>query len=399
MESLLNKIRGPEYNEHEKVMSRLEWLSHLSMIFNITAGVPLILPVSSSITTEAFLNTLIENFHNLPLMGLALYSKTSTVKALSFKDVFICFEHDFGKFINWDYIMEKILDFNKVKQGHSMRDGSDSPGSIDLNELVFISKLTSSSVDYDYETDHRSQRIGDLRIPQTPPGLENRSFPAPGEYTPSPRDSQDFNSFSSRALRVPELGDSFRTYVLSKENEDNIRLNLSYKKISTLSIKLPLTLIELDLCHNRLARMPNLEDLERLEYLNLSWNLLTSVTGLKKILNLKELYLSHNRIHDLENLSGCESLVIIDAGHNKISFFQNISALAELISLKLLNLDGNSIIKQIGFKENLANILPNIEEFDLKNIYKFTAFQNNLKNHSKGKQLTKSLSLKVKTKK
>ena len=102
MENLLNKVRGSDYNENEneKVMSRLQWLNHLSMIFNITGGIGSINPSSCSVTTEAFLNTLIENFQHLPLLPPSVYLKSTTVKCLSFKEIFMCFESDFGKLIN-----------------------------------------------------------------------------------------------------------------------------------------------------------------------------------------------------------------------------------------------------------------------------------------------------------
>ena len=269
MESLLHKMRGPEYSEteNEKVMSRLQWLNHLSLIFNLTSNIASIVPISHSITTEAFLNTLIENIQSLPLLPFSVYNTSTSIKSFSFAEIFSCFENDFGKLINWDYIMEKIMNHQENKKTHRRKD---SPSSIDLNELVFISKHTSSSVDYDYEVE-KSRKIGDLRIPQTP-GLETGSFQAlSGQFTPSPRNSQDYSGFDSKySLKVPDFRDSIRSFVLSKDSDKTIKLNLSCKKISILTTKLPLTLIELNLSHNRLTRMPNVEDLERLEYLNLS---------------------------------------------------------------------------------------------------------------------------------
>ena len=169
--------------------------------------------------------------------------------------------------------MEKLVSLVAPSKAHNRRERSESPGSIDLNELVYISKISSSSVDYDNETEHRGQRLGDLRIPQTPPGLETYSFHMQsGNYTPSPRNSQDYTNFNNNRppLRVPELGDHLRNFVMSKSSEENIRLNLSCKKISILSTPLSNTLIELNLSHNRITRFPNLEDTDRLEYLNMS---------------------------------------------------------------------------------------------------------------------------------
>ncbi|OMJ78699.1 hypothetical protein SteCoe_21418 [Stentor coeruleus] len=387
MESLLNKMRGSDYEEHEndKVMGRLEWLNHLSLIFNLTASIPSLSPCSASITTEAFLNTLIENISKLPLLPYNIYKKSTSIRCLSFKEIFILFENDFGKVINWDYIIEKVMGFSYPTPGHKRGERSESPGSIDLNELVYISRLSSSSMDYDYENEHRSQRLGDLRIPQTPPGVQSASFQlATGMFTPSPRGSSDFNSNNRASLRVPELGENYKN--LQPANEDTTKLNLSCRKITILSIKLPNTLIELNLSHNRLSRMPNLEDIDHLEYLNLSWNLITSVTGTRKLRELRELYLAHNRINETEALNYCESLVILDLSYNKIQYFQGISGLTSVKSLRLLDIEGNSIVKQIGFKENIATILPQVVELTSKNIRKYSKISNDLTQQSKTKK-------------
>ena len=401
MDSLLDKIRGSNYNENEnlKVMGRLQWLNHLCLIFNLTSGSASILPSPCSITTEAFLNTLIENFQNLPLVPLSQYN--SPVKSLSFKDIFSCFESDFGRLITWDYVLEKLVNLEKIEQSKNKRERSESPGSIDLNELVYISKLSSSSVDYDNE--HRCQRLGDLRIPQTPPGLESYSFQALSEnFTPSPRGSQDYgnlNAFSNRLpLRVPELGDHLRNFMLSKSSEERIRANLSCKKISILTSPLPSSLIELNLSHNRIARFPNLEGLERLEYLSLSWNVLISLSGIKRLCNLREIYMAHNRISELDHISQCENLVIVDASYNKILYFQAIAELQNTKLLKVLSVEGNGIIKQLGFKDSMNSMLPHVSSINPKNISTFSKFPSQQAN-KKGYTLKKSESLKIKSRK
>ena len=408
MEALLNKVRGSEYNENEndKVMSRLQWLNHLSMIFNLTAGAASLHPSACSITTEAFLNTLIENFQHLPLIPYLSYSKTTSIKCLSFKDIFTCFESDFGKLISWDYIMDRIITLENSLQSHKRRERSESPGSIDLNELVYISKMSSSSVDYDNEPEHRSQRLGDLRIPQTPPGFDSYSINNVAEnYTPSPRASVDSGFKKRLPLRVPEFGESMKSFMISKAADSHTKLNLSCKKISILSVQLPTTLIELNLSHNRLARFPNLEDVERLEYLNLSWNLLISVSGIKKLSNLKELHLAHNRITEIDSLSQCENLIVLDLSYNKLLYFQAIAALENINTLRVLNLEGNGIVKQIGFRENITAMLPQLTTLNPKNISSFSKYntetaakiEKHLK-HTIG-TLKKSESLKIRAKK
>jgi hypothetical protein len=374
MESLLPKMRGLNYldSENDKVMGRLEWLNHLSLVFNITANLPLISPSSSSITTEAFLNSLIESVSHFPLCPAASFTSTSSVKYLSFKEVFSLFEKDLGKILSWDHIMDKIVTFERTMPGHRRGEKSDAPGSIDLNELVYISKIGSLSVDFDSEGEHRVQKLGDLRIPQTPPGLETHSFQMlAGNFTPSPQESLEFGSLRA-SLRVPEMGNEGRSIRITTEKPT--AMNLSCKKLTVLTCKLPNSLIELNLSHNRISRMPNLEDVDKLEYLNLSWNLITNLAGSRGMRTVRELYLAHNRVEEASSLAVCENLVILDLSYNKIMHFQGIAGLAEVQTLKVLDIEGNGVAKQIGLKESLSATIPQVVELNSKNIHKFSKF-------------------------
>lgn len=395
MESILNRTGG---SENENVMGRLEWLNHLSLIFNLTASMPMISPCSVSVTTEAFLNTLIDNFSRLPLKPFAEYKKSSTVKCISFKDVFVMFENDFGRILNWDHIMEKVMSYECDCHGHK-RGRSESPGSIDLNELVFISKLSSSSVDYDYENEHHSQRLGDLRIPHTPPNLENNSFIAiSGNFTPSPRDSQDLSNKAS--LRVPDFGESLKSMMM-KKSENNTKLNLSCKKLAILTQPLPNTLVQLNLSHNNIEKIPNLENLEKLEYLNLSWNFIQSLAGCRPLRTLRELYLAHNKISEIEEIGKFDGLVIVDLSFNHIQTLNAVIPVGKLTELRVLDLEGNNAVKGVGWKDRILAIAPGICEFSNRGILKYSRYSKNSVTKSKQKsqiEIKKSNSGKMKLK-
>jgi Leucine-rich repeat (LRR) protein len=372
-------------------MGRLDWLNHLSLIYNLTLGIPSLIPSCLPLKTEAFLNTLIENFTRLPLRPYREYEKQSTIKSITFKEIFFIFEHDFGKTLTWDQIMEKLMNFEVPSKGHK-RGGSESPGSLDLNELVFISKkISSSSVDYDNEAEHRSQRLGDLRIPHTPPAFESLSF-ITGNFTPSPRGSQDLTTFTRASLRVPDFGDGLLSASMMK---NETKLSLSCKKISILTQKLPSGLIELNLSHNHIERIPNLEDLEKLEFLNLNWNFVSSFNGARRVKSLKELYLAHNRIVEVESVAFCESVVVLDLAYNKIQGFLGINGLASAKNLRALDLEGNSVCHLNGFKEKITALMPQVYEFGRVGILKFTRYPQYL-TKGKKKELKKSNSLKSK---
>lgn len=84
----------------------------------------------------------------------------------------MCFEADFGKTLTWDDIMDQVMQLKRVSY-----DEAESPRSIDVNELVYISRRSNSSGEVPGEEFTRSPRIkSDLRIPQTPPS-HSQEFP------------------------------------------------------------------------------------------------------------------------------------------------------------------------------------------------------------------------------
>ncbi|CAK56731.1 unnamed protein product (macronuclear) [Paramecium tetraurelia] len=122
-----------------------------------------------------------------------------------------------------------------------------------------------------------------------------------------------------------------------------------------------------------------LDELSKLEELNLNENSITKLNGLKGIVNVKSIYISHNaiqKIEGLENLTKLETLWLCD---NKIDAIQNLENLVNLRQLWLaanqisylrtsldrlknlhdLNISGNKIC---SFKEALnLNRLPNLK--------------------------------------
>jgi hypothetical protein len=160
-----------------KVLERIDWLHYLNVIFNKTANDTAIRTSSSSITVEAFLNTLIESVsvshsQDLPLVDAHDFAARSRVQALTLEEVFMCFEADFGKTLTWDDIMDQVMQLKRVSY-----EEAESPRSIDVNELVYISRRSNSSGEMPGEEFTRSPRIkSDLRIPQTPPS-HSQEFP------------------------------------------------------------------------------------------------------------------------------------------------------------------------------------------------------------------------------
>ncbi|WP_281321937.1 leucine-rich repeat domain-containing protein [Flavobacterium aestivum] len=111
-----------------------------------------------------------------------------------------------------------------------------------------------------------------------------------------------------------------------------------------------------DLDFNRLG----LERMKNLEKLNLSCCIVESFEGLKKMTNLKQLLLnSASEIKKIEYLDDLKKLEVLDLSETEIS---KIEGLEGLSNLTMLNLATNNISKIEGIKN-----LKNLEYIDLRN--------------------------------
>jgi protein phosphatase 1 regulatory subunit 7 len=65
---------------------------------------------------------------------------------------------------------------------------------------------------------------------------------------------------------------------------------------------------ELDMNHQKVGRLENLEPLTKVERLYFRWNLIKKIENLDSLVTLKELELYDNRITTLENLDSLVNL-------------------------------------------------------------------------------------------
>lgn len=98
--------------------------------------------------------------------------------------------------------------------------------------------------------------------------------------------------------------------------------------------------------------------LEKLEYLNLSNNNITSIKGLNELHNLKQVHLNNNEILEVEPLNNLTQLNELNLSNNKI---EQVDFLSELPAIETLDLHNNlirdltpikSIIEKIGISNN-----------------------------------------------
>ena len=102
---------------------------------------------------------------------------------------------------------------------------------------------------------------------------------------------------------------------------------------------------ELELNHQHLRKLHNLEKLTSLRRASFCNNELTRIEGLERCSLLEELSLEDNRIMKLENVSSLLLLTKLDLGKNKIS---RIEGLEPLLQLTQLSLEDNEISSLAG---------------------------------------------------
>ncbi|KAL5013509.1 hypothetical protein ScPMuIL_007779 [Solemya velum] len=128
-----------------------------------------------------------------------------------------------------------------------------------------------------------------------------------------------------------------------------LRQNL-IKKIECLSTLSTLT--ELDLYDNQLTNVENLESLVNLEILDLSFNRIRKIEGLENLTKLKKLFFVNNKITKIENINHLTELEMLELGANRIRVIENISNLTKLTSLYI----GKNKLTRIQGLETQVNL-------------------------------------------
>lgn len=101
--------------------------------------------------------------------------------------------------------------------------------------------------------------------------------------------------------------------------------------ISELSAATKLT--RLDLSNNIIGNTSVLESMKQLEYVDLSFNALTSLESFRGMKQLTELYVSYNSISSTAPLSSCTALNVVDLNGNVLVSLDGMGSLTELRTL------------------------------------------------------------------
>jgi hypothetical protein len=127
---------------------------------------------------------------------------------------------------------------------------------------------------------------------------------------------------------------------------------------------------KLNLASNAIARVEHLGALSALTKLSLAGNRLQGgvecLGGLSDLPLLEELDLSDNRIDVLAGLAAqrMPSLRRLELSGNGIAEMEQVSKLSRFESLESLNLSGNPVCAQEGYRADVARMLPDLHELD-----------------------------------
>ncbi|MHA1683487.1 MAG: leucine-rich repeat domain-containing protein [Promethearchaeota archaeon] len=147
-------------------------------------------------------------------------------------------------------------------------------------------------------------------------------------------------------------------------------LNLSKLSLKAIPVReIPLdiqrTMIELDLSHNDIIEIENLDSFTSLETLKLDNNAIVDVRNLEPLKSLKSLNLGHNHISKIKNLDCLPLLDSLNLFGNNIS---KIEGLDSLVNLTSLNLGDNNIQEIEGLGSLLELEFLSLEDNPLREV-------------------------------
>ncbi|CBN75927.1 Protein phosphatase 1, regulatory subunit, and related proteins [Ectocarpus siliculosus] len=158
---------------------------------------------------------------------------------------------------------------------------------------------------------------------------------------------------------------SMTTFELAQVVAEATTLRLSYKnvlKIDNLQGFSRLTKLCLD--NNIIESISNLDHLVHLKWLDLSFNNIKTITGLEKLTELMDLSLYNNQISEIEGLDSCSNLQCLSLGNNRIANLDSIIRLRRYPKLKLVNLEGNPVCREVEYRFTVLAYIKNITYHD-----------------------------------
>ncbi|MCJ1339288.1 hypothetical protein MMC09_004577 [Bachmanniomyces sp. S44760] len=185
-------------------------------------------------------------------------------------------------------------------------------------------------------------------------------------------DSEDIDLVHSRLSSIPAL---------RLERFKNLKkLCLRQNSISHVDFpsKLGETLVDLDLYDNLLSHIHGLNDLVRLNSLDLSFNKIKHIKHVNHLKNLRDLYFVQNRIQAIQGLEGLEQLRNLELAANRIREIENLETLKGLEELwlgknkitELKNISGLNNLKILSIQSNRITRIEGLDSLaNLEELY------------------------------
>lgn len=160
-------------------------------------------------------------------------------------------------------------------------------------------------------------------------------------------------AFDFESLEELDLYDNRITEIENLENMQSLKiLDLSFNLIKQCNVPCLPTLKELYLIGNDIHSIEKME-LLKLEKLDMAENAITAIENLENLPLLSELYLGSNRISEIPDLTEHKNLKIIDLQNNKLS---KVDCKYLPVTLKTLMLNDNSQLEEILNLHLLENL-------------------------------------------
>ncbi|XP_057711871.1 leucine-rich repeat and guanylate kinase domain-containing protein isoform X1 [Corythoichthys intestinalis] len=181
--------------------------------------------------------------------------------------------------------------------------------------------------------------------------------------------SQFFGFEAPKNLKEVNLSHNYLTQMKDMSAyEALVSLDLDHNQLTQIhGLEKCCKLTRLSVAHNRIANITGLERVP-LTYLNLRGNLLTSTEGLENLRRLQVLDLCLNQISSLSGLNNLHLLGSINLEKNQVSEIEECKHIHHLLLLRDLNLFGNPVQKQPEYRLSVVFLLQHLTMLDQEQV-------------------------------